>query len=386
MGGFRGLKYVGFNGYYENQDEKMVYDLYRLNIGKTGEAGKLFITGVEVTATAAEINGYSANTMTTDLVAFATGGQASAVQLVAGVNNVITCATAGDSVKLPVAAAGTYCKVKNSGATALDIFPTSADNIDALAVNLAVRLQSGAVANFNAIDAVTWESDIDFALTLNAPTTQKGSFGLLAADNDAAYESVLTNAAMGQSSVISIPDPGAATANVLLTSAANDGVVAASTAAEIDRMCDSSAKIVTTTADDALTQAEHANRILIVNKADGCALTLPEATGTGDIYTIVYGTVLSSNTHTITTADTTNADLVGHVLAIDLDAATTGVWYQSVQGTGNDVITLDMTTQGGVNPYADYYILTDIATDVWKVEGKFLVPAGSNPATPFSST
>lgn len=157
-------------------------------------------------------------------------------------------------------------------------------------------------------------------------------------------------------------------------------------AAEINRICDATGKVVTITANDALTQSEHANRICIVNKADGCALTLPEATGTGDVYTVIYGTVLSSNTHTITTADTTNADLVGHVLAVDLDAATTAVMYQSVQATGNDVITLNMTTQGGVNPYADYYILTDIATDVWKVEGKFIVPTGSDPASPFSST
>ena len=157
------------------------------------------------------------------------------------------------------------------------------------------------------------------------------------------------------------------------------------TPAEINRICDSSAKVVTTIANLTLTQALHANRTVIVNKADGCDLVLPEASGTGDVYNIIFGTALTSNTHTITTADTTNADIVGHVIAIDLDTAQVPESFNSLQATGNDTITLNMTSQGGISPYADYYVFTDIATDVWKVEGKFIVPTGSEPATPFSS-
>lgn len=159
------------------------------------------------------------------------------------------------------------------------------------------------------------------------------------------------------------------------------------TATEINKYCDESAKaVVSLTANTSLTQAAHANRVCTLDKADGIAITLPEATGTGDVYTLILGTALSSNTVTITAADTTNTDYVGNVMAVDLDAATTAVMYQSVQATGNDIITMNATTQGGVNIGCDYYILTDIKTDVWQIEGKFLVPAGSNPATPFSST
>jgi hypothetical protein len=165
------------------------------------------------------------------------------------------------------------------------------------------------------------------------------------------------------------------------------GVQVTATAAELNDVADKSASaVISATANLALTQATHANKIVLANKADGIAFTLPEATGTGDVYTIVLGTVLSSNSLTITTADTTNADIVGQVTAVDLDAATTPTVYQSLQATGNDVITMNRTTQGGVNVYVDYYRLTDVATDVWFVEGQFLVPAGSNPATPFSST
>lgn len=163
-------------------------------------------------------------------------------------------------------------------------------------------------------------------------------------------------------------------------------VAISATPAEINRICDATGKIVSVTgATQALTQAAHANRIVLANRAGGIAFTLPEATGTGDVYTIILGTAMSSGSLTIVTADTTNADYVGQVTAVDLDSATTPVVYQSLQATGNDTITMNRTTQGGVNVYVDWYRLTDVATDVWLVEGQFLVPTGSNPVTPFSS-
>ena len=67
-------------------------------------------------------------------------------------------------------------------------------------------------------------------------TASKGKFILSCTDQDGATNVTLKPAAMGQASVISIPDPGAATANVLLTSAANDGVRVTATAAEINQI------------------------------------------------------------------------------------------------------------------------------------------------------
>lgn len=67
------------------------------------------------------------------------------------------------------------------------------------------------------------------------PTTaSKGKFILSCDDQDGNTNVTLKPAAMGQASVVSIPDPGAATANVLLTSAANDGVVVSATATELN--------------------------------------------------------------------------------------------------------------------------------------------------------
>ena len=135
-----------------------------------------------------------------------------------------------------------------------------------------------------------------------------------------------------------------------------------------------------------LTRSSHANKIVMANRAAGIAFTLPEATGTGDVYKIVVGTALTSNSITVTTADTTNADYVGCVIIQDLDAATTAYMAHTVQGTGDDIFTMNRTTTGGVNVGNDWVSFTDIATDLWLVDGRLLVPTGSNPATPFSGT
>jgi len=135
-----------------------------------------------------------------------------------------------------------------------------------------------------------------------------------------------------------------------------------------------------------LTQALHAGKVVTADRAAGVAFTLPEATGTGDKYTIVLGTAMTSGSLTVTTADTTNADYAGSVLMVDLDAATTAYIAQTIQATGDDVFTMNRTTTGGVNVGLDWVTFTDIKTDLWAVDGVLYVPTGSNPATPFSGT
>ncbi len=63
-----------------------------------------------------------------------------------------------------------------------------------------------------------------------SPTTDKGSLSLKAADNTGNTDTAITNAEMGQASVITIPDPGAATANFNISAAAlvNNNLVKAS--------------------------------------------------------------------------------------------------------------------------------------------------------------
>lgn len=161
---------------------------------------------INATATYAEPINYD---NATGITAFATGGQASATALTAEINNVTTCATAGDSVKLPAAVAGKKVVVKNSGATALDIFPASSDSIDALAVNLAVRIQPGSVITFHAKDATVWESDRDSSLTLIAPTTNRGQLEVKASDSAGNTVTTITNASQAADRRYTLPDAGA---------------------------------------------------------------------------------------------------------------------------------------------------------------------------------
>jgi len=172
---------------------------------------------------------YDANTT---ISAGATQTQAGATALTGEFNNVTTCGTDGDGVKLPTAVAGQVITVKNSGAASLAVWPATDDSINALAADLSVNIPVGGTVTFTAISAAVWETQEVFVS--HAPTTQKGEFVFKAVDNDGDTVTTLSNAAMGQATVISIPDPGAATANILLTDAANDQAVVTATAVELN--------------------------------------------------------------------------------------------------------------------------------------------------------
>jgi hypothetical protein len=60
------------------------------------------------------------------IVARAGGGQPLATPLPAGINRIATCATAGDSVMLPVSVGGQIVAVYNAGAAACTVYPAIA--------------------------------------------------------------------------------------------------------------------------------------------------------------------------------------------------------------------------------------------------------------------
>jgi hypothetical protein len=220
---------------YSTQFNELVEELSDgtadLSVGDLAVTGDLTVTGtttlngtlvlgdaaadaltVNATTTYAEpINYDNATTIT----AFATGGQASATALTAEINNVTTVATAGDSVKLPAAVAGKHIYIKNSGAAALDIFPASSDSIDALAINLAIRIQPGSSINFYAKDAIVWESSIDNSITLNSPTTVTGQLEIKASASAGNTVTTITNASQAAARTYTIPDAGASASFVM---------------------------------------------------------------------------------------------------------------------------------------------------------------------------
>lgn len=91
------------------------------------------------------------------ITAFATGGQASATALTGEHCFVTTCATAGDSVKLPVAVAGYRVVVFNAGAASCDVFPQSGSDAGA-GTNTAVAVAAGTGKVFYAQTTTQWRS------------------------------------------------------------------------------------------------------------------------------------------------------------------------------------------------------------------------------------
>ena len=170
----------------------------------------------------------------TGIAAFATGGQASATALTEELNNITTCTTAGDSVKLPAAVAGKHVWVKNSGATALDIFPASADSINALAINLAVRIQPGSSLHFYAKDAIVWESSNDTSITIPAPTTVLGGLEIRAANSAGNTITTITNASQAAARTYTVPDAGANASFVMTAGATSVTKAAGDIALSID--------------------------------------------------------------------------------------------------------------------------------------------------------
>lgn len=131
-----------------------------------------------------------------------------------------------------------------------------------------------------------------------------------------------------------------------------------------------------TSATAALTAATHANRIVVMD-ATPCVLTLPQATGSGDTYTVVVKTAATGTQSKIQVANATDV-MRGIVWA----ATTTSDNAEAFIATAtSDTLTLNGTTTGGV--VGDTYIIRDVYTGVFNVQGS-TAPTGTE-ATPFSA-
>jgi hypothetical protein len=127
----------------------------------------------------------------------------------------------------------------------------------------------------------------------------------------------------------------------------------------------------------AIVPATHAGKVLVLNRAAGIAITLPNATGTGNYYMFFVLTTITSNTTTFTRG--TAADAMGGQAFISKSATATSSFTAAAN---SNTITLDGTTRGGT--YGDWIELMDLALNQWWVD---LTLSGSGTlATPFSNT
>lgn len=151
------------------------------------------------------------------------------------------------------------------------------------------------------------------------------------------------------------------------------------TAAEIDRVADLSARIVSLAVSTAITLLLHADRIIKMGGAGQArTFTLPAATGTGAKFKFVVGAV---NTSGYLIKSASGADVMAGTIFTRSDDAAAVLAYKA--GATDDTITLNGTTTGGVST-GDWVELTDLATNLWTVTG--LTTSSGSEATPFSDT
>lgn len=123
--------------------------------GKTQAAVGDF--GSVTTVTTVTAGTYVKGAAATSITAYAGGGQTNATALTAQINHVTTVATAADSVKLPVSAAGMSVTVINGAASnSMQVFGAGTDTINDVATATGVAQAAGKSATYHCPVAGKW--------------------------------------------------------------------------------------------------------------------------------------------------------------------------------------------------------------------------------------
>lgn len=160
-------------------------------------------------------------------------------------------------------------------------------------------------------------------------------------------------------------------------------VEVAATPAEIVRVCDKSASVVTGGGDTlTITEALHGDRVIVIGKASGEIVTLPAATGTGNKYTFIIGVKATSNANIIKVANATDVFDGSQATGRDADGegATGYTWGAE---TNDDTLTMDGAAKGG--KVGDRIEVIDYKSGFFSVIAH-LNQSGGSEATPFDAT
>lgn len=115
----------------------------------------------------------------------------------------------------------------------------------------------------------------------------------------------------------------------------------------------------------------------LLSAASGSTLTLPAATGTGGNIDIIVSTTVTSNSHKVLAASTSD-NLQGNI--VTEDSGTCSGWNAALSSTFHS-LQMNGSTTGGFQ--GDKITLTDIAANVWQVNGT--TKSTGTAATPFST-
>jgi len=138
-----------------------------------------------------------------------------------------------------------------------------------------------------------------------------------------------------------------------------------------------SGSLVTVDADVTLTSASHAGRTMLLDVASGATVTLPAASGTGNVYKFFVKTTVTSNDYIIQVASAD--DTMAGVAIVANDGGATASIFETV--AASDTITLDGSTTGGI--LGGQVELQDVASGVFSVVVRGA--ATGTEATPFSA-
>lgn len=128
------------------------------------------------------------------ITAFAGGGQGSATQLTTQTSRITTVATAGDSIKLPVAAPGLELMVINRGANSMQVFGAGTDTVDGQPFATGVSQMQSSLVIYVSVAVGTWETE-GLATGFGGPglQTQSTANGLTALGTNQATALVLNS-------------------------------------------------------------------------------------------------------------------------------------------------------------------------------------------------
>lgn len=141
------------------------------------------------------------------------------------------------------------------------------------------------------------------------------------------------------------------------------------------------APVAVTGATLTVTRAAHAGRVIALDRAAGIAVTLPDATGSGDTYTFYVKTTFSGDA-AIKVSRAADTFVEGSLALLAQDAADTAVVFSAAATDDTlDLFDTGNTTGGMVGAIATFI---DVAPNKWLV--RYSSDAAGIEATPFKNT